>query len=232
MSGIATETPFDEAVEGAEAQGVEEVAEPVANGFEHTPDVVPGPEPSGLEHSVVDPDASESPTDRRTNSQGEDGLTAAVASLDARLEESQRLHARQSDLVDRLHAENQELRAGELRNAQLPLIRDLFRLHDDIARMREAAGDDERDLRIVQESLVDLLARGGVESFAPEPGDPFDARLHAAAGAEPTADESLDKAVLEIVRRGFRWESGDVIRVAEVRAYRYQEAVPDAGSEV
>lgn len=140
---------------------------------------------------------------------------------DERLEEAHRLLARQSDLVDRLHAENQTLRAGELRNAQLPLIRDLLRLHDDVGRMREASEDD-RDLRLVQEGLSDALARNGVEAFAPDGGEPFDPRLHAAAGVEQTDEESLDKTISEVTRQGFRWESGDTIRVAEVRAYRYR----------
>jgi len=151
-------------------------------------------------------------------------LPAALARLDSRLEESQRLLARQSDLVDRLHAENLELRAGELRSAQLPLVRDLLRLHDDVGRMREAAGESAEDLRLVQESLVDTLARNGVEAIAPETGEPFDPQLHSAAGVEPTEDESLDRTVATVTRQGFRWESGDVIRVSEVRAYRYSGA--------
>ncbi len=151
-------------------------------------------------------------------------LGEAVARFDARLEESQRLLARQSDLVDRLHAENLSLRAGELRDAQLPLVRDLIRLHDDVGRMRAVAGEGDDDLRVVQESLLDTLARNGVEAYAPGNGEEFDPRLHAAAGTEPTTDESLDKTVVEIVRWGFQWESGDVIRVAEVRAYRYRDA--------
>jgi molecular chaperone GrpE len=159
------------------------------------------------------------------------GLEASIAGFDARLEESHRLLALQSDLVDRLHAENQDLRAGELRNAQLPLVRDLLRLHDDVGRMRDATGEpdgESDDLRLVQESLLDVLARNGVEPFAPGEGEPFDPRLHAAAGTEQTADESLDKSVAEIVKPGFRWDSGDVIRVAEVRAYRHQGATQDA----
>lgn len=151
-------------------------------------------------------------------------LAMAVKELDTRLEESLRLLARQSDLVDRLHVENQELRAGELRNAQLPLIRDLLRLHDDVGRMREAAGESEHDLRLVQDGLSDTLARNGVEAFSPGHGDPFDPRFHAAAGVEPAEDKALDKAVAEVMRQGFRWESGDTIRVAEVRAYRYRDA--------
>jgi molecular chaperone GrpE (heat shock protein) len=169
---------------------------------------------------VADPaapsDAAPSP------SSAMDDLRHAVGNLDSRLEESQRLLARQTDLVDRLHAENGELRAGELRGAQLPLVRDLLRLHDDVGRMRAAAGEKDHDLRIIQESLVDILARNGIQPFAPEPGESFDPLVHTASGVEPTEEKELDKAVVEVTRQGFRWESGGTIRVAEVRAYRYR----------
>lgn len=155
---------------------------------------------------------------------GDDAVAAAVAGLDARLEESQRLQSRQSDLIDRLHAENQQLKAGELRAAQLPLVRDLLRLHDDLARMRVAASEADGDLRVVQESLSDTLARNGIEAYAPAPGEPFDPRLHSAAGVELTEEEALDKTVAEVTRQGFRWASGETIRVAEVRAHRYRGA--------
>ncbi len=151
-------------------------------------------------------------------------IAAALASLEERLAESQRLLDHRLGIVDRLHAENQELRAGELRNAQLPLVRDLLRLHDDVGRLREAVGEQDGDLRLIHETLVELLERNGVASFAPQPGEPFDPQLHAAAGTEPTGDEALDRSVSDVLRGGFRWDSGEVIRVAEVRAYRYRDA--------
>jgi molecular chaperone GrpE (heat shock protein) len=209
------ERPFEETVGGAEARSVDGGPEP-ASDAELTP---PPAEPGAGESPEPTPALAEEPAPPAPS-----GLEDAVASLNDRLEESQRLLSRQSDLVDRLHTENQELRAGELRNAQLPLIRDLVRLHDDVGRMRDAAGEHDDDLRVVQESLLDTLARNGVEAYAPDRGEAFDPRLHAAAGTEPTAEESLDKTVIETVRRGFRWDSGDAIRVAEVRAYRYRDA--------
>jgi molecular chaperone GrpE (heat shock protein) len=169
-------------------------------------------EPSDGESGVADGDQ-----DRLAESVVEQALTR----LDTRLEESQRLLGRQTDLVDKLHAENQDLRAGEIRTAQLTLVRDLLRLHDDVARMRAAAGESADDLRLVQESLVDALSRNGIESFAPERGEAFDPTAHTVSGIERTDDEHLDKAVAEVTKRGFRWDSGDLIRVAEVRAYRY-----------
>jgi molecular chaperone GrpE (heat shock protein) len=140
--------------------------------------------------------------------------------LDARLAESQRLLARQTDLTQKLHAENQVLRAGELRSAQMPLVRDLIRLSDDLERMRAVAAESADDLTVLHESLLDVLARNGVEAFESEWGEAFDSRVHSVAGVETTEDEQLDKTVAEVVRRGFRWSSGEVIRVVEVRAYR------------
>ena len=144
----------------------------------------------------------------------------ALDRLDARLAEAQRLLARQAELTEKLHGENQSLRAGELRNAQMPLVRDLIRLYDDLGRMC-AVATDSADLAMVQQSLFDVLARNGVQRFEAEQGEPFDSRTHSAAGAESTADEQLDRTVAEVVRPGFRWDSGEVIRVVEVRAYRY-----------
>jgi molecular chaperone GrpE (heat shock protein) len=153
-----------------------------------------------------------------------DEAEAVLDRLDSRLAEAQRLLARQAGLTERLHAENQVLRAGELRSAQAPLIRDLIRLSDDMERMRAAGDGSAEDLALVHESLLDVLARNGVEAFEPEQGEPFDSGAHAAAAAESTEDEQLDRTVAEVVRRGFRWDSGEVIRVAEVRAYRFLDS--------
>jgi molecular chaperone GrpE (heat shock protein) len=147
-------------------------------------------------------------------------LIEALARIDRRLGESQRLLEHQQGLADRLHAENQDLRAGELRGAQLPLVRDLLRLYDDVSRMRDGAEDD-RDLVVVQSGLADTLARNGVIAFGPDHGAEFDPRLHSVATTEATPEEGLDRTVAGVVKQGFKWDSGEVIRVAEVTAYRF-----------
>jgi molecular chaperone GrpE (heat shock protein) len=149
------------------------------------------------------------------------GLGGVLDRLDSRLAESQRLLTRQTELTEKLHAENQALRAGELQCAQMPLVRGLIRLCDDLDRMRTVAEASAGDLSMVHESLLDVLARNGIESFAAERGEPFDSRLHSASGVEPTEDEQLHRTVAEVERAGFRWESGEVIRVVEVRAFRF-----------
>jgi molecular chaperone GrpE len=158
-------------------------------------------------------------------------LAGVLASIEERLGESQRLLARQSDLADKLHAENQRLRAGELRAATLPLVRDLLRLHDDIGKL--TAGQEEtQDLDLVRVSLVDALARNGIGTFQPEPGEQFDPKQHSVAGVIKTEDASRDRAIAEIVRVGVQWEDGQTIRVADVRVYKYTpevEATSPAG---
>ncbi len=176
--------------------------------------------PVSAPEQVPDPVEPEEPQ-RDAEEEFRQNVEAALGQLDSKLGESQRLLDRQTELTERLHAENQSLRAGELREAQLPLIRDLIRLTDDLERMRAVATDSAADLTMVQETLIDVLARNGVQGFGEEQGEPFDSRLHTAAGTEPTEREELDKAVAEVVRRGFRWDSGEVIRVAEVRVYRF-----------
>jgi molecular chaperone GrpE (heat shock protein) len=152
----------------------------------------------------------------------ESELLEVLTSIDKRLGESLRLLEHQHALADRLHAENQTLRAGELRSAQLPLVRDLLRLYDDVGRMRQAVADDG-DLRIVQESLADTLARNGAVAFEPDNGDEFDPHAHSVAGIEVTAEMGINRTVAGVVKQGFRWDSGEVIRVAEVSVYRFEE---------
>lgn len=179
-----------------------------------------GLEPSSPVSSPAQvPDPGE--PERDADEEFRDNVEAALGQLNSKLAESQRLLDRQTELTQRLHAENQSLRAGELRDAQLPFVRDLIRLCDDLERMLAVASESAADLTMVQESLVDLLARNGVQRFGPEQGEPFDPQLHTAAGTDPTDREELDKAIAEVVRSGYRWESGEVIRAAEVRAYRF-----------
>jgi len=173
-------------------------------------------EPDGSPAAAVEADGELEPSSA-------EGTDSVLGRLDARLAEAQRLLSRQTELTERLHAENQSLRAGEVRSAQMPLVRDLIRLSDDLERMRSVAVESASDLAVIHESLLDILARNGIEGFAPAPGERFDPRLHSVAGTEATDDERLDKTVAEVVRTGFRWGSGEVVRVAEIRAYRATE---------
>jgi molecular chaperone GrpE (heat shock protein) len=160
-----------------------------------------------------------------------DRRLAELAGVEDRLAESQRLLMRQSELADKLHAENQLLRAGELRGTLLPLVRDLLRLHDDIGRIAGEAEQAE-DLELMQVSLLDALARNGIVAVRPAVGEQFDPKRHSAAGVIRADDASLDRSIAEVIRAGFEWEDGHVVRVADVRVYKHAPVseAPASGS--
>lgn len=167
---------------------------------------------------------------------GLDERLTTLAGVEDRLAESQRLLARQSELAGKLHAENQRLRADELRGTMLPLVRDLLRLHDDIGRIT-AETERAKDLELIQVSLLDALARNGILAVCPTVGEQFDPKRHSAAGVIRADDASLDRSIAEVIRAGFEWEDERVIRVADVRVYKYTPASetpaggsPDSGS--
>lgn len=155
-------------------------------------------------------------------------VAATLVSLEEQLGESQRLLARQSDLVDKLHAENQRLRIGELRAATLPLVRDLLRLHDDIGRLATDREEAE-DLDVVKVSLLDALARNGITTFQPAPGEQFDPKQHSIVGILRAEDASRDRTVAEVIRVGVQWEDGQAIRVADVRVYKHAPTAETTG---
>jgi molecular chaperone GrpE (heat shock protein) len=146
-----------------------------------------------------------------------------VRALEQRLEEALRLAQRRDELVDRLHAENRQLREGELRSAMLPLLRDLMRLHDDLDRIT-AVDPAANDAALVRDAITDTLARNGVSSFAPRPADPFDSSRHAAVGTDLTDDQRIDRTIATVRRAGFRHDDGSIVRAADVTVYKYRPA--------
>lgn len=152
-----------------------------------------------------------------------DAVLLAVERLSVRVEEMSRLSQRHVEHIDRLHAENQQLRAGELRQAISPLLRALVRHHDNLAKLAEAAGDDgpEADsLRIVRSGLLNVLSMAGVEAYEVAPRERFDPTRHQGVSRAETDDPDLDGTVAQMRRCGFVAEDGRVIRPAEVDVYR------------
>src|SRR5690606_20108054 len=158
-----------------------------------------------------------------------DDLTVTVARLDDRLAERDRLAARDRDLVDKLHAENQRLRSGEVFQAIAPVARDLVRLRDQLLRLDAASPEPGKgDAALIEPQLLGILARLGVEPYAPEPGDGFDAALHQGVGRTTTADAALDGRVSVVRREGFTAPDGRPLRAAEVEVWRHVPPDPTA----
>ncbi|WP_066362446.1 nucleotide exchange factor GrpE [Herbidospora mongoliensis] len=147
----------------------------------------------------------------------EHDLTSDLASSLSRLtEEVGREHERaahREQIIDRLHAENQQLRHGLLQEALTPVRNGLYRLHDTVA--REAARLEPghaRDLfEAIAEEVAEVLARTGADRIEVTAGDPYDPNLHRPAGTA----EGPANTVVGVVSDGFR--CGDrVLRKAGV----------------
>src|SRR4051794_12917601 len=147
----------------------------------------------------------------------------ALRALTETLAEHQRLIGRQADIAANLHAENQRLRAGELRQAQAALVTSVLRVLDDVTQMAQIAKSPESrgDLALVADALTDALERNGVLAGAVEPGTAFDARAHRIALVEATPDPAADRTVARVVRPGFSWADGSVIRLTDVAVFRH-----------
>lgn len=143
--------------------------------------------------------------------------------IEGKVAESQRLLDRQSEVSSRLHAENQVLRAGELRKAQLPLVLNILRVYDDVTRMAETAADSSSggDLQLAAEAMTDALERSGVERLMIAPGEPFDAKRHKVTAIDPATDPEAERTVSRVVRTGFAWSDGELVRVSEVAVFKY-----------
>ena len=161
---------------------------------------------------------------------GANPLLEAIARLDDRLEESQRLLARQTEIATSLHADNQRLKAGELTRAQLPLIRDIIRVQDDLRVMHDIPDESiapadlpavRHHLELAKDSIVDALARNGIEELQVEHGAQLDPRRHKVVKVTGTDEPAADRTVAEVVKSGFAWDDGTTIRAADVRVYKY-----------
>lgn len=162
-------------------------------------------------------------------------LIDAVAAVEGRLGEVARLGDRHNELIDKLHAENQALRKGELVQALAPLLRDLIRLADQMEQLDAASPDPGAgDASIAARQVLEILARAGVRAEGAREGDPFDPSVHQGIGRRPTGDPERDNTVAAVRRQAFVAVDGRVLRAAEVEVWRYEAdaAVPaDEGAD-
>jgi molecular chaperone GrpE (heat shock protein) len=150
-----------------------------------------------------------------------ENLDAVLAGIHSELSGLHAQHKFLNEVVDRLHAENERLRAAEAQRSLHPTLRELVKLADDWRRRREALGEGE-PARLCDEIVEDVtlvLERQGVEEFHAEIGAPFDRHEHRSIGTLPTDDPQLDGLVAEARRPGYRVDS-KVVRFAEVVVHK------------
>lgn len=198
----------------------------------------PGPRAAGVADAGGAPaaaaaaDAGAAPTGGR-HGEGADAPDPVLLRLDEltrAIEEGNRISQDRERVVDRLHEENQRLRAGELAQMLAPIFRDLVRLYDDLertARAYEARGDAvttdaARDVASYRDAVLDLLYRHGVEPYDAPEGTPFAASEHRALKPIPTSDPAKDRTIARVIRRGFRTDAR-IVRALEAEVYRLQK---------
>lgn len=173
---------------------------------------LPSPEPSGEAIESLQAELAQ--------------LRETYAAAERRNNELAAVAQRNSDFADRLHAEVQRLREGEVRQAVAPFVRGLSRLSSDIDRMRDSEGALSDDLSFVAGRVTDLLFDAGVTTLVPDPGSAFDPREHHAVGVQDIDNEALDRTVAEVRRNGLRQDDGRVLQPADVIVHRHTTPAP------
>lgn len=188
---------------------------------------------SGLLEVPVEGNESPPPEEEESQPAAADPVIEALARIEDKLAESQRLVDRQTEVAARLHTENQTLRAGELRTAQVGLVSSVLRVYDDVSRMAVTSEEPStrRDLGMIAEALVDALAGNGIDLVSAEEGERFEPGRHKVAEVEPTLDADADRTIARVVRPGFAWSDGTVVRVSDVVVLRYEAPAADAASD-
>ncbi|MFD8689220.1 nucleotide exchange factor GrpE [Streptomyces sp. NPDC059651] len=148
-------------------------------------------------------------------------LPDLAAEFVAALTREQDLAELREGVIERLHTELEQLRRGEVEHALDVVRRPLIRLHDQIQRQAELVDgplsvEDLRTLlRALADEAADALAATGVDRYAAQVGDPYDAGRHRPVGRIPAASPEQDREVGQVVSAGF--EQGDrVVRKSEV----------------
>ncbi|MEU7588439.1 nucleotide exchange factor GrpE [Micromonospora sp. NPDC049230] len=234
---------------------VEPPAEPTAEPVEPPSDTLAQPapaQPDPAEPALAQPasqtlaePAGDAPDrlDRLTERLGDelaglaDRVTGELAGLRAELARTQDRAAAREQVIDRLHEENQRLRAGERRLLLRPLLTDLQRLRHDL--LRTAAGlpptfdatAAAEMLRSYAANLELTLERGGISVLAPAVGAIFDPSTQRATATEPASDPTQHGTVATVVLDGYHdVEAGRTTVPAAVRVHRWtSEPEPPAG---
>lgn len=132
-------------------------------------------------------------------------------------------------MIDRLHEENQQLRAGQRREILEPVVVDLVRIYDGLLAQASRLIDDPAQTAMGKmfasfaDDVALALDRCGLDIFVAVAGEKFDSVLHSAAGTEPCDQPESHNTVAIPVASGLRErDTGRVRRPAKARFHRYR----------
>lgn len=193
--------------------------------------MLPPPPDRHLEAAPPPPDTCE-PLEAATPPSGTGQLLEAITRLAEQVARGHERAGHREQIIDRLHAENQELRHGLLQEALAPVRAGLYRLYDTVQREASrwqgpqppSAEHVGALLEAVTEEVAEVLARTGVERIETTPGEPYDRGLHRPVGTEPV-ETDRDGLVVAVLADGFA--SGErVLRKAGVVVGRAPVTAP------
>ena len=145
--------------------------------------------------------------------------------------EYHRRSAHAESVIDRLHAENQELRGNASSAVFEPVAADLIRLYDGLSQEAERLAGAEavpgtgKLMTSFAEDVELILDRCGFEPVVAAAGDPFTVGEHAAVAVDMTEDEGLNNTVARVVATGLRDKATGVVkRPLMARVYRTSES--------
>ena len=152
-------------------------------------------------------------------------VVSRLEAVERAAEEFHRRAAHRESIIDRLHAENRELRAGETQAVLEPVIADLVRLLDALnneARRIEPLADGAQPAAMLRSFASDvelILDRCGVEVFSAEPGAPYQRGQHRPVGIVVTEEPARHNTIASIVGVGLRDRMGNVRRPVPARFF-------------
>jgi molecular chaperone GrpE (heat shock protein) len=196
----------------------------------------PGTEPAGEPHGAPRDSDGDGGSVGQQSAAPASELTELLRITREAAAAADRYHSRaeqRESVIDHLHAEVERLRRGERRGLLRPLLVQLTRLRNDL--LRQAAElppdyDAERAsvlLRSFADSVELSLEDSGVVTFCPQPGDPFDPRMHRRVGGEPSAHPGQAGQIAGVQRSGYLdVDSGTPIAPAEVVVYAAAPVLP------
>lgn len=153
-----------------------------------------------------------------------DALISRLDAIEQQLAEFHRRSAHREEIINRLHEDNQRLRRGEHRVVLEPVIADLIRLHEQLARQARRTPDDGMLDSFVDE-VGEILNRCGIDVFIAIEGDLYRSDRHKPLAVVTTTDPGLHNTVAEPIAAGFIDRMNDrVRRPAQARFYQCKPA--------
>jgi molecular chaperone GrpE len=150
-------------------------------------------------------------------------LGKRLAAVEEQVGEFHRRAAHREQIIDRLHDENQQLKQGTHRAVLEPVVADLIRLHDQLAREARRAGDEGGFLSSFAAEVAEILDRCGIEMFDTAFGESFQSDRHRPLAVVPTSDPGLNNTVAESIAAGFYdRQASRVRRPAQARFHQYR----------